>query len=384
MAYGAMSGGNLKAVDRVVKIVRELDRYHGFVAAERRSSASEPRLEASTQSPLALAAPPRACPEKAPQTAEMLENAPAPGSPEDNPSPRDADPEPSEASPARAATDDEVSVEAPPPGPQMAPEALDILASAPERGAAREGSNREGRGFVDAVADRVSRPPNSDPEGSRLQGPTIAPRPGQGSCHTADAPPTGPEKAPEALDILESAPERGAAREGSNREGRGFVDAVADRVSRPPSSDPEGSRQGPTIAPRPGQGACPTADAPPTGLQMAREALEIVKSAPERGAAREGSNREGRGFVDAVADRVSRAQRARLTGVGDRAAGAPRLERGRAREWRTRASPDPVREGAGVGPVRHALHRPGWRETRQCSGDAERGHGRMNGAGYPA
>jgi hypothetical protein len=36
VAFSAMSGMNLKAVDRVVKIVRELDRYHGFVAAERR------------------------------------------------------------------------------------------------------------------------------------------------------------------------------------------------------------------------------------------------------------------------------------------------------------------------------------------------------------
>ena len=50
VAYGAMSGGNLKAVDRVVKIIRELDRYHGFVAAERRLSASEPRLETSRES----------------------------------------------------------------------------------------------------------------------------------------------------------------------------------------------------------------------------------------------------------------------------------------------------------------------------------------------
>jgi DNA-binding CsgD family transcriptional regulator len=30
VSYGSMSDGNLKAVDRVVKIVRELDRYHGF------------------------------------------------------------------------------------------------------------------------------------------------------------------------------------------------------------------------------------------------------------------------------------------------------------------------------------------------------------------
>ena len=35
VSFGAMSGANLQAVDRVVKIVRELDRYHGFAAAER-------------------------------------------------------------------------------------------------------------------------------------------------------------------------------------------------------------------------------------------------------------------------------------------------------------------------------------------------------------
>jgi hypothetical protein len=37
VAYSAMSGMNLKAVDRVVRIVRELDRYHGFFPAEQRS-----------------------------------------------------------------------------------------------------------------------------------------------------------------------------------------------------------------------------------------------------------------------------------------------------------------------------------------------------------
>jgi hypothetical protein len=35
VSFDAMSGANLQAVDRVVKIVRELDRYHGFTAAER-------------------------------------------------------------------------------------------------------------------------------------------------------------------------------------------------------------------------------------------------------------------------------------------------------------------------------------------------------------
>jgi hypothetical protein len=55
VAYSAMSGMNLKAVDRVVKIVRELDRYHGLVAAERRLSEPE-RLEAPGESAMAFGA----------------------------------------------------------------------------------------------------------------------------------------------------------------------------------------------------------------------------------------------------------------------------------------------------------------------------------------
>ena len=45
VAYSAMSMTNLKAVDQVVKIVRELDRYHGFVAATGRVPEA-PRSEA--------------------------------------------------------------------------------------------------------------------------------------------------------------------------------------------------------------------------------------------------------------------------------------------------------------------------------------------------
>ena len=43
VAYSAMSMGNVKAVDKVIKVVRELDRYHGFGAAAQmfaRASAS--------------------------------------------------------------------------------------------------------------------------------------------------------------------------------------------------------------------------------------------------------------------------------------------------------------------------------------------------------
>ncbi len=45
VAFSAMGPTNLKAVDQVVKIVRELDRYHGFAAAQRRLPEA-PRSEA--------------------------------------------------------------------------------------------------------------------------------------------------------------------------------------------------------------------------------------------------------------------------------------------------------------------------------------------------
>jgi hypothetical protein len=46
VAYSAMSATNLKAIDRVVRIVRELDRYHGFVAGAPRRRQT-PRLYAT-------------------------------------------------------------------------------------------------------------------------------------------------------------------------------------------------------------------------------------------------------------------------------------------------------------------------------------------------
>jgi DNA-binding CsgD family transcriptional regulator len=54
VAYGAMSAENLEAVDRVVKIVRELDRYHGF--AVQAAPPRPPRLPPPSAAPLALEA----------------------------------------------------------------------------------------------------------------------------------------------------------------------------------------------------------------------------------------------------------------------------------------------------------------------------------------
>jgi DNA-binding CsgD family transcriptional regulator len=60
VSYSAMhnkqKGANFEAIDRVVKIVRELDRYHGFAAAEGQLREPTRRLPPSA-SPLALAAP---------------------------------------------------------------------------------------------------------------------------------------------------------------------------------------------------------------------------------------------------------------------------------------------------------------------------------------
>jgi DNA-binding CsgD family transcriptional regulator len=57
VAYSAMSVANLQAVDRVVKIVRELDRYHGFAFADERATQTPSRLAPPSLFPLALQAP---------------------------------------------------------------------------------------------------------------------------------------------------------------------------------------------------------------------------------------------------------------------------------------------------------------------------------------
>jgi hypothetical protein len=59
VAFGAMAGSNLKAVDRVVRIVGEMDRYHGFFPRRARAPRNRrPALRA--QEPPALAPPPGA------------------------------------------------------------------------------------------------------------------------------------------------------------------------------------------------------------------------------------------------------------------------------------------------------------------------------------
>ena len=55
VAYSSMTTGNVKAVDQVIKVVRELDRYHGFGAISIPQSFPEAPV---APPPLALLEPP--------------------------------------------------------------------------------------------------------------------------------------------------------------------------------------------------------------------------------------------------------------------------------------------------------------------------------------
>jgi hypothetical protein len=59
VAYTDMNNGNLEAVDRVVKVVRELDRYHGFGSYPNEQRIVAPR---PAEPPLALPGPPAGLP----------------------------------------------------------------------------------------------------------------------------------------------------------------------------------------------------------------------------------------------------------------------------------------------------------------------------------
>ena len=72
VAYSAMSDGDLHAVDHVVKIVRELDRYHGLGPYSNAQRLAGP---ASAGSPLALPSPPSRLP--APESEPALTVAPS-------------------------------------------------------------------------------------------------------------------------------------------------------------------------------------------------------------------------------------------------------------------------------------------------------------------
>jgi len=80
VAYSAMSAGNVKAVDQVIKVARELDRYHGFgaMSGPRSFALAEPAASAPLAlPPLALPEPPAAlAPLKAESAADGAKTEP--------------------------------------------------------------------------------------------------------------------------------------------------------------------------------------------------------------------------------------------------------------------------------------------------------------------
>ena len=55
--YNPETGANFKAIDSVAKLIREMDRYHGFAPASLRPTPDPARLSAPCEPPLALPAP---------------------------------------------------------------------------------------------------------------------------------------------------------------------------------------------------------------------------------------------------------------------------------------------------------------------------------------
>jgi hypothetical protein len=209
MAYDSMSQGNLRALDRVVKIVRELDRYHGFVAARAPRVPRASGLAAGAQRPPLDE-------NRHPQwfldhIRDRMEGRQAPY-PQELAAKEAAAAASALNSPAEAAP----AVESPPTSPDMAPQALEKPESAPGNGLAPEGS--------------IPNHPDQD-RGETARSPLDAP--GQNPIPVA-APPTSLETAPEGLENIQFAPGDGMAPESASPPEWIWVDGGFCAVTRTP------------------------------------------------------------------------------------------------------------------------------------------------------
>jgi transposase-like protein len=194
VAYSAMSGMNLKAVDRVVRIAHELDRYQGFFPAERRCDGRE--VEAKAEEPRRLLT---RRPEMAPQAPEKAQSAPGDatasvcrplgsGDPEwpSASAPGDDSAFCSLADPAKTLSAPDATLTA---RPEMAPQAIESAQSAPENNTAASSSD-EASGLALEASSATSEWRRPAAQGAR-----------------DGRPPIRPEMAPQALEKAQPAPE---------------------------------------------------------------------------------------------------------------------------------------------------------------------------------
>ena len=223
VAYSAMSAENLRAVGLVVRIVRELDRYHGFVAAGRRPR-RDPHVGADGREPLALVGD---CPEEArPAPEKDCRRSPDAASEGEQvfvPASADA----VETFAARTADRSE-----------KVPQALEKMESAPGKGAvpnAPEGVSQEAEDAGSAQLEGVGA--GSSNEAARH---AAAPQ----SDHMSAAPCVGAETAPQAIENIAPAAGNGGnpAAAGPTEGASPHADVLATRGDAPgPASGAEPS-----------------------------------------------------------------------------------------------------------------------------------------------
>ncbi len=188
IAYSAMSPENLRAVGLVVRIVRELDRYHGFVAADRRSRREPGAADAEAQERLALW---DVLPKKASKETTASERG---------------------QRAVHAPSEDAGAPVAPPADrPEMAPQALEKMEFAPGNGAASEALG--GADEAAPQAPETPRPARPEDAGAGFSDEALAPPVAAPPPDPAPHAPScdGPQMAPQAPEKIESAPENGRA-----------------------------------------------------------------------------------------------------------------------------------------------------------------------------
>ncbi|MBV8103180.1 MAG: hypothetical protein JO223_00840 [Hyphomicrobiales bacterium] len=158
VAFSAMTGANLGAVDRVVRIVRELDRYHGFQPAV----GQRLRLEPAADDAIAFGAEPRGLPALPPQDAEKAQSAPGIASGILNFQADSPDLVLSLSKDAPARPDIAALASADESRPENSPQCPEEVESAPENPIASEACDAEAQPIP--AASTLSATPNERPE----------------------------------------------------------------------------------------------------------------------------------------------------------------------------------------------------------------------------